>query len=574
MTFMELSKNLRKDFSGLKKVKVALLGDSATQFLSMMLRAYGYEQGLCVELFEADYNLIYETLSDGESRIYKEGFEYLIVFQSSEYAMHQFSRMAPEERLHFAEMKIDYMRMLVDTVVSKNPSAKVIVFNFPEIDDSTFGSFSAKTPFSFLNQIRRLNVLIQDLAQDTKNLFVVDVLSLVNRVGRSNSVSPKLYVSTGNVFELNFLPIVAKACLDIVGAFSGRINKCLVLDLDNTIWGGVIGDDGLEKIQIGELGVGRAFTQLQWWVKGLVQRGIIVAICSKNDEAAAKEPFEVHPDMVLRMEDIAVFVANWNNKGDNIKYIQEVLNIGLDSIVFVDDNPFERNLVRSMLPDVVVPELPPDPAEYLGYLQSLNLFETVSVTTEDTQRTRQYREESERVVLRNSYDSFGEYLSGLGMVATVEAITPFNIARCAQLTQRSNQFNLTTIRYSEDQLEQFLSGGGRAVCISLKDKFGDYGLVSLLLLTPMQEGVMEVNTWVMSCRVLKRCVEEFAVNQMVKAAASEGARVIKGKYIQTSKNGMVKDLYSRMGFRQVGDFEYVIEVDAFLPFEVAISEVI
>ena len=358
----------------------------------------------------------------------------------------------------------------------------------------------------------------------------------------------------------------------MLNAFSGRFKKCLVMDLDNTMWGGIIGDDGIENILLGDLGIGKAFSQLQYWAKELKRRGILIVVCSKNDEHIAKEVFEKHPDMILRQEDISLFVANWTNKGDNLTYIRDVLNIGMDSLVFIDDNPFERNLIKMMHPEVAVPELPEDPADYLPYLQSLNLFETVSFTEEDTVRTKQYREESERVVLQQSFETVEEYLSSLQMEAKIEGITPFNLARCAQLTQRSNQFNLTTVRYSEEQLLGFTAGGGIAIAVSLKDKFGDYGLISLALLE-IKDKVCEINTWIMSCRVLKRGVEELVVNEIAQRAAEKSCTKLSGKYLPTAKNGMVKDLYSAMGFiRQNGTFS-TPDLANFVPFKTHIKTV-
>ena len=358
----------------------------------------------------------------------------------------------------------------------------------------------------------------------------------------------------------------------MLSAFTGKFKKCLIMDLDNTMWGGIIGDDGIENIQVGDLGIGKAFTLLQYWAKELKHRGVLLSVCSKNDEHTAKEVFEKHPDMVLRMEDISLFVANWSNKGDNIKYIQEVLNIGMDSLVFIDDNPFERNLVKMMHPEVTVPDLPEDPADYLPFLQSLNLFETVSFTQEDTLRTKQYREESQRVVLQQSFATVDEYLAGLQMEARIEGITPFNISRCAQLTQRSNQFNLTTIRYSEEQLRQFIDNGGAALCISLKDKFGDYGLISLALLEKDND-LTRINTWIMSCRVLKRGVEELMVNEIVKKAKELGCNIVSGTYLRTQKNGMVGGLYSNMGFSAANENESHLYFANFVPFKTHIKTI-
>ncbi len=569
MNFNQLKKNLKKDFTGFKPVKIALLGDTATQLLSMAIRGQGFEAGLDIEIYETDYDLIYETIINSADKLYTEQYEYIFIFQSTQKLQSNFYKLPLEQRKTFAIDQKNYLENLIN-IFSKKSGAKVISFNFPEINDGVFGSYATKTESSFLFQLRKINVELQHIAQANKNIFIADVLSAVNNIGQQKAMSAKWYITSQNVFQLEFLPIVAKICVDILLAFTGKFKKCLIMDLDNTMWGGIIGDDGLENIEIGDLGIGKAFTQLQYWAKELKHRGILIAVCSKNDEHIAKEVFEKHPDMVLRMEDISIFVANWSNKGDNIKYIQEVLNIGMDSLVFIDDNPFERNLVKTMLPDVTVPELPEDPAEYLPFLQSLNLFETVSFTEEDTIRTKQYQEESKRVIMQQSFESVDEYLGSLQMEATVESINNFNLARCAQLTQRSNQFNLTTIRYTEKQLQEFLANGRSAICISLKDKFGDYGLISLILLEK-KENVVEVNTWIMSCRVLKRGVEELAVNEIVAASKQMNCDKIIGKYLPTPKNGMVKELYKNMGFISDNENESTLLLSSFNPFKTHIK---
>ena len=469
MKFQELKKNLKKDFTGLKTMKIALLGDSATQFLAMAIKASGYDAGLNINLYEADYDLVYETLIDQDHKIYTEKYDYIILFHSSEKLLQSFYKTSSDRQKNFFDNKSVYFETITN-LIKKNSSAGIILNNFNEINDGVFGNYSSKTASSFIHQQRKINIALQDLAASTKNIFIADLLSLVNIAGSKNVTSAKWYLTSQNSFILDFLPEVAKAFTDILAALSGKIKKCLIMDLDNTLWGGIIGDDGIENIQIGDLGIGKAFTGLQYWAKELKKRGILLAVCSKNDELIAKTVFENHPDMVLRLDDISIFVANWSNKGDNIKYIQEVLNIGMDSLVFLDDNPFERNLVKTMHPQVCVPDLPEDPANYVSYLQSLNLFETVSFTEEDTIRTKQYKEESERVVLQHSFESVDEYLRSLQMVATIEEINAYNIGRCAQLTQRSNQFNLTTIRYTEQQLTTFINDGGKAICVSLKDK--------------------------------------------------------------------------------------------------------
>jgi len=335
----------------------------------------------------------------------------------------------------------------------------------------------------------------------------------------------------------------------------------LILDLDNTTWGGIIGDDGIENIKIGDLGIGKAFSKLQTWAKALKERGIIIAICSKNDEANAKEPFEKHPDMVLKLEDISVFVANWENKADNIRRIQEILNIGFDAMVFLDDNPFERNLIRQELPEITVPELPEDPAEYMDYLNKLNLFETTSFSDNDKDRTQQYQAEAARITLQSQFGNIDDYLNSLEMVSEVKEIDSFSLPRVAQLTQRSNQFNLRTKRYTDEDLKSMLASGEYiGITFTLVDKYGDNGLISAILLKKEKHCVF-IDTWIMSCRVLKRTMEPFVLNTIIEYTKKSGFNKLVGEYIPTAKNGMVKDHYKNFGFKE-NDVEGQWKLDA------------
>ena len=387
-----------------------------------------------------------------------------------------------------------------------------------------------------------------NLSQQHKNLFINDVVSLHNTLGAEFCTDPKIYVTTDLIFSLDFLPVVAKNITDIILSVAGTMKKCIILDLDNTLWGGIIGDDGMENIQIGELGIGKAFTALQMWLKQLKQRGIILAVCSKNDETIAKEPFEKHPDMILKLSDIAVFVANWDNKVQNINYIQSILNIGFDSMVFLDDNPFERNMVKTHIPDITVPDLPEDPSEYLTYLRSCNLFETASFTPEDEQRTQQYQEEAQRAVVQKQCINEDKFLSSLNMHSVVKPFDKFTIPRVSQLTQRSNQFNLRTVRYTEEEISAISNSDEYLTFdFTLEDKYGDYGLISVIILKKQSDALF-IGTWIMSCRVLKRGMEKFVLNKIAQQASKIGVKEIIGEYLPTAKNGMVKGHYHELGF--------------------------
>jgi FkbH-like protein len=320
------------------------------------------------------------------------------------------------------------------------------------------------------------------------------------------------------------------------------------------MWGGIIGDDGIENIQLGSLGIGKAFTEFQYWIKKLKNRGIIVAVCSKNTESVAMEPFLKHPDMVLHLEDIAVFIANWENKADNIRKIQSILNISFDSMVFLDDNPFERNIVRENISGICVPELPEDPADYLEFLYTLNLFDTVTFSQEDRERTKLYQVEAKRAIVQENFTNEDDFLKSLHMESLVESFNKFNTPRVAQLSQRSNQFNLRTVRYVESDIEQLSqSDNYETFAFTLEDKFGDNGLICAVILKKDNAKTLFIDTWFMSCRVLKRGMENFVLNTIVNYGKENGFKKLVGEYIATSKNEMVKDHYLSLGFNNLGN---------------------
>lgn len=552
-SFTELRKNLKKDRSRLKAVKLAVLGDSATQLLVQAVQGYGYEIGYNFEILEADYDQIDSQIFNAGSELYRFKPEFVVVFHSVWKLLAEFWRLDNEGKAHFANSHLEHVAALYGTISSRL-QGRVVCLNYPEIDDAVFGNYANKTELSFLYQLRRINLGLMDLARKSDNMFIADLAWQQGLYGAGALTDRKVLFNTDIVFSLDFLPAAAKNLADVITAILGDIKKCVILDLDNTLWGGVIGDDGWENIQIGDLGTGKIFTELQSWLKQLKERGIILAVCSKNDEDAAREPFLKHPDMVLRLEDIAVFVANWENKADNINYIQSVLNIGFDSMVFLDDSPFEREMVRTRIPGITVPELPEDPAEYLPCLRALNLFETASFTADDGQRTAQYRQEAQRAVVKRKSASEDDFLSALAMRCVVRPFDRFSAPRVAQLTQRSNQFNLRTVRYTAEDIGRIARDDAFVtLSFSLEDRFGDYGLISAVILEKRFPALF-IDTWIMSCRVLARGVECLVLNEIVRSAQQYNFRAIVGEYLPTAKNKIVKDLYRDLGFCAEGSF--------------------
>ncbi len=570
-TFSQLKKNLKKDYSSLNVIKVAILGDTATQFLQQALRGAGFDYGFDLQIWEADFNQIERQVFDPSSELYEFKPEIVIVFQSAHKLLATYNKLKPDKYSSLAEHQLALVDNLTSTISSRLQS-KIIYYNYTEINDAVFGNYANKVASSFLYQLRKLNYELMVFATKNPNFYLCDLSSLQNQVGKSNFFHTSVYINTEMVLSIDILPEVALKTLDLIAAMNGKFKKCLIIDLDNTMWGGIIGDDGLQNIQVGSLGIGKAFTEFQYWIKKLKNRGIILAVCSKNTASVAKEPFEKHPDMVLRLEDFAVFVANWENKADNIRYIQSILNIGFDSMVFLDDNPFERNIVRENIPGITVPELPEDPADYLEFLYQLNLFETISFSDEDAERTTQYQVEAKRNMLQKNFTNEADFLKSLNMVSLVEPFNKFNSPRVAQLSQRSNQFNLRTLRYTEADVEMLSNKNQdyHTFSFTLEDKYGDNGLICVLILKTENKNILFVDTWLMSCRVLKRGMEHFVLNTIVNYAKEKGYSTVKGEYIPTEKNEMVKGHYLKLGFQQTGNF-WELDVLTYEPKECLIS---
>ena len=559
MKFAELEKNCKKstdtctDFYSL-----AILGNCATQHLAKAIKGYAYEEKIALHVFDADYNQIDAQVMDNNSELYQMTPDFTLFWLCTEKLYEAFCQST--NRSDFANQIITSLEGYWNRV-NQQYKTTILQFNFTQIDDRVFGNYGNKTPDSFLFQIRKLNYLLMEKCTQYKNVFIIDIDYLQQIYGEYGIKENKMYYIAKIPLSTKILPEVAKQTIDVIKAMKGKMKKCVILDLDNTLWGGVIGDDGLENIQIGELGLGHAFSEFQMWLKELQKRGIILAVCSKNEEVVAKEPFLHHPEMVLHMEDIAMFVANWEDKASNIKKIQDTLNIGMDSIVFFDDNPFERNLVKSMIPDITVPDLPEDPSQYLEYVKLLNLFETAAYSETDKNRTKQYQEEMGRVNLQKQFSSYSEYLESLEMVAEAKPFDKFHFSRIAQLTQRSNQFNLRTVRYTEQEIEQLAKEKEHlTLYFTLKDKFGDYGLISVVVLDKQPENTLFISEWLMSCRVLKRGMEEFILDEIIRTAEENGFKKVIGEYIRTPKNNMVSELYKKMGFHEVEKDRYEVNV--------------
>ena len=534
---------------GWPSLRIALLSDAASQQFVPVLRALFAENQVNVELFEGAFDGIELEVFDEHSALYDFDPNTIVLALSAQALRNSYFRSLDGD---FVASTLARIQDLWSSLRSHS-KAQILQFNYAIPSERYLGTYDVHVPGSLYAATKTINALMAKAAMQTVDVTLCDVDAISANIGRSQWFDDRLWNMTKAFCKLDFLPIVCQNVTEILLTQMGRVRKCVILDLDNTLWGGVVGDQGHLGVEIGPHGDGEAFWHFQHYILGLKKRGVILAVCSKNDLANALEPFDKNPDMVLKRSDIALFVANWDNKADNIRAIRENLNIGLDSMVFLDDSPFERNLVRQMLPDICVPELPEDPAEYVQYLSSLNLFETRCYSAEDVQRTDLYKRDADRTELRMRSSDIDEYLGSLEMTISIARFDEANLSRIAQLTQRSNQFNVTTRRRSEGECNAMMLN---AQCIplyaKLADRFGDHGLISVVSMLVSSEGLL-ITDWLMSCRVLARGVEEYLMNHVINIALTRDIPKVCAEYIPTAKNSMVKDLFTRFGFSRISE---------------------
>lgn len=531
--------------------RIAVLSDAAVPQLPPLLRVLFAARGVRAEVHLAEYDAVALEVFDRGSALYAFAPDTIVLLSSPQALRIAYWREA-EGRERFAERVTQELAALWDTLRERTP-ALILQSNFPPPYERQFGNFDHLLPHTLLAQASRLNLLVADAARRRSNVLVNDVAGLATRIGLRHWFDERLWTLAKAYCSLEHLPLVAQNVVDLVSAANGALVKCVVTDLDDTLWHGVVGDDGVAALEMDPFGHGEPHHRLQQYLRELKRRGIVLAVCSKNDRATALEAFRTHPDMVLREDDVAVFVANWGPKPDNLRQIRDTLNIGLDAIVFLDDNPFERRLVRETLPEVIVPELPEDPAEWVRFLSELNLFEATSFSAEDRHRADAYRENARREESRTAFSDITDYLRSLDMRITMRPFDETSLPRAAQLIQRTNQFSVNARRPSLAECEAMAraDGGFLTFAVSLADRFGDNGLVSVIILRDTGEALDVVN-WRMSCRVLGRGVEGFAMNRIVEAARALGRPWLTGAYEPTAKNAMVSDFFAQFGFERTG----------------------
>ncbi len=549
-----------------RKVRIAVLGDCATQNFTQTLASVLKLRGCWPHVYEAGFRQVSQEILDPQSGLHAHRPSFVVLFHAVQTLQDRWAETA--DRARFATTVADEIVHHWDRLL-KGGSATVVHHNYCLPLERPFGNYSSHCPASFPYAVRRINDLLAEASASRKGVALVDNDYQASYHGKRAWLSERDWCQAKQALSPKFLPPLAKVVSDVILARLGALVKCVILDLDNTLWSGILGDDGVDGIELGDAGVGLAFQRFQRSIAQLKDRGILLAVCSKNHEETARDAFRRHPEMVLKEDSIVAFIANYENKAGNIRRIREMLDLGLDSFVFLDDSPFERDLVRTALPEVQVPDLPEDPAEFVSALARWNLFETPDFTEEDLERVGMYKANVKRVELRDSFADLESYLKNLDMVAEVASFDGFSLPRVAQLIQRSNQFNLTTYRHGDSSLAEFAASDRHLTfTIRLLDRLGDNGIV-VCVVAEKDGADLVVDTWVMSCRVLGRKVEELTITLLCDRAREMGCTRVIGQYRPTPKNAMVADLFPRMGFSDAGiDGEvrrFALAVDRHLP---------
>jgi FkbH-like protein len=528
-------------------VKVALVGDGTLSLLAPAIEGSGVRHGVLIDAVLGGYNAVVHESFDEASAVHAAKPD-LVVLATDRRILGLSRAAASREAANaLVEDAFARTRMIVERM-GKSARGGVIVQTVPPPADPLFGAFDRVEATSPFAMIEAFNGKLREWAL-AGGIVLADIARLAASIGYERWDDPRHWHASKLPFSPDFTPVYADVIARIVGALKGKARKVLVLDLDNTLWGGVIGDDGLDGIALGQgSATGEAFLAIQAFALDLRQRGIVLAVCSKNEDATARAPFREHPEMALKEDHIAVFQANWTDKAANLRRIAETLNLGLDSLVFLDDNPAEREQVRRELPMVAVPELPDDPAYYPRYLAAAGYFEAVAFSAEDRARAELYQTNAARAELMSSSSDMESYLRSLDMHCRIGPVSSVNRARVAQLINKSNQYNLTTRRYTEAEVADMETRPDKLMLQArLEDRFGDNGIISIVIVdTKGRE--WDIDTWLMSCRVLGRRVENAVLKTIAGYARSRGAIALTGSYIPSAKNQMVKDHYQKLSF--------------------------
>ena len=569
--YLRRAREIRAAADGsLVEMKVAFLSTYTLEFVEPFLVVEAAERGLSVDTYFGAFGQFEQEVANPGAEL--RSFEpdaLVLAMRPEDVDPDAIARYHATRGARYSELTgelVDRLRGLIDTFRGWS-KAPVLVANFAPPQPAPFGLFDANLPESVAYAVAKANACLRERINAHAGAAIWDYAGLVGASGAADWTDSRLWSLARIPVAAANQPCLAKHLARTLGAVRWKPAKCLVLDLDNTLWGGVIGDDGIEGIQLGDDYPGVAYKAFQRSLLSLMDRGILLAVVSKNETDVVEEAFREHPEMLLKWEQLAALRVNWEPKSRNIQEIAAELNIGSDTLVLFDDNPVERAEVRANAPEVGVIEVPPDPLRYIDALWSSGYFDRLSLSDEDRSRTDMYRAERSRRAQQQSFQNVEDFLGSLEMVAEVGRATRSTLGRITQLVNKTNQFNLTTRRRSQAELEALSENPASVVAwLRVRDRFGDQGLIGVAILK-QENDAATIDTFLMSCRVMNRHVEDAMLAYLVECARERGQRRLVGEYYPTRKNGMVQDFYSRFGFREEGELDdggrrYVLDLDS------------
>tara|TARA_Y100000782_G_C10164168_1_gene256920 strand:+ start:127 stop:1902 length:1776 start_codon:yes stop_codon:yes gene_type:complete len=541
-----------------KKINVGILASFSLNGLEETLRVKSAQKGIDCRIYVGDYNQYNQEIFKSNSKLFQFNPQLTFLILDIRHILGELYflpySISASERKEFVETKVDEIKKLVETFLD-NSNSKLVITNFQIPVYSPYGINEQKEDFGMKQLVYEINNKIRHELKDQPLVFIYDFNEFIMKFGEYNVFNYQDYFFGDIKISIDYIPKFADELLGYVNAVMGITKKCIVLDLDNTLWGGIIGEDGFDNIKLGDDAVGRSFVEFQKRLLALNQRGIILAINSKNNFEDAMEVIKKHPSMILREDNFACMKINWDDKVTNLQEISKELNIGLDSMVFFDDDLINQEFVKTSLPEVLVVELPNDSSQFAQIITKMKEFDVLKITEEDVKRNEMYLVQKKRTELKNKIVDFDEFLKQMNIEVNIKKADSFTIPRISQLTLKTNQFNLTTKRYQQEEISSFSSDKDRIVeCVQVSDKFGDNGITGVYIIEKKDSKEWIIDTFLLSCRIMGRKVEEAMLYQIIEKAKNLGIKKIKGKFIPTKKNKPAENFYSDCGFKKEGDY--------------------
>jgi len=564
--YLKKSKTVKNNFE--KKIRISILSSFTLNGIEEIFQVKCDEKNISSNTFLAGYNQYNQEILDPHSQLYQfqPNLTFLILDTRSILEdLWYFSYSIDEkQRENFIEKKFQEIKNLI-TIFLKNSNSKLIISNFFIPINSNYGIFETKSNFGLQKMINTLNNNLQDFIQNLDSVYLFDMNGFISKHGENNVFDPKQFLFGDIKISLDFIPYLVNDLMGYVIATLGMSKRCIVLDLDNTLWGGIIGEDEFDGIKLGSDPSGKAFVEFQKYLLSLHHRGILLAINSKNNFDDAIKVIEEHPDMVLKKEHFASIKINWNDKVSNIKEISDELNFGLENFVFFDDDPLNREFMKSSLPQVLTVDLPTDPSKYVRTIQEMNEFNLLKITSEDKQRGVMYSQQRERKILEKSSNNLEDFLKNMDLKITIKKADTFTIPRISQLILKTNQFNLTTKRYSLEEIQKISQNNNMLIgCVQVEDKFGDNGITAAFIVEKNDTKEWILDTFLLSCRVMGRQIEKSILGYIIKIAKQNNVDKIIANFIPTKKNQPIENFLPNCGFKREKDFWSISLNDSFM----------